>query len=285
MSPHVALARLTGLKSFLRSSQYRGTWEALRRKLKLPFLPLKTTLASSGTLIALKITSLSRTPVQCTSTTTTSNIVLIDLPHATTKWHKLTSYLRFLYLILLFSPAILLHFLNFLFPFHFLLSLKWIYFRFALQQSGPAFIKLGQWASTRRDILSEETCDSLSYLQRDCTPHPWESTRDSLEKALGDGWEEMFISVDHAPIGCGCVAQVYSWDLKAEYAPEFSSVNKPIPVAVKVLHPGIEESVLRDVSLMNLAARFIDYVFPDVYWISLKECVEEFGTIMKKQVS
>lgn len=205
--------------------------------------------------------------------------------------------LRIIYLIFLFSPALILHISNLFLPFKFIHKFKWYFIRFAIQQAGPSFIKLGQWASTRRDIFSEDVCSCLSKLQRHCYIHSWRATRKALEENFGPDWEKIFTRVDPNPIGSGCVAQVYRWDIKPEYAPSIANDNEhqsnqgtkinthSLSVAVKVLHPGIVGSVLRDIQLMRLVARMIDNVYPKVFWISLRECVEEFGIVMKKQVN
>lgn len=194
------------------------------------------------------------------------------------------SIVRFIYLMILFTPALILHVTEFLFPFKVIRSLKWYILLFSIQQAGPAFIKLAQWASTRPDILSDTSCDYLSKLQRHCSVHSWQATCQSLEANFGPDWEDKFVQLDRTPIGSGCVAQVYKWDLKKEYDATIVT-NTTSPVAVKVLHPGIVQSVLRDIRLMAFLAQFIDTVYPLVYWVSLRECVGEFGIVMMKQVS
>ena len=273
------------LRVFVRS---RVTGASLRSKFKAPLSltnVVKCTLVCSGTLTVLKYTS--SLTIHC-NTPSRDQLAPYTATAGTTWLQRVTTYCRIMYLMLLFTPALILHLIHFIIPFDVVRALKWYSILFAIQWAGPAFIKLGQWASTRRDIFPEDVCDCLSHLQRHCIAHSWQSTCDSLGASLGADWESMFSSIDKSPIGSGCIAQVYKWELKTEYAPDIVSASKAgmdsVPVAVKVLHPGIVESVLRDVSLMNLAANFIDYVFPDVYWISLRECVNEFGIIMKKQV-
>lgn len=77
------------------------------------------------------------------------------------------------------------------------------------ESSGPTCIKLGQWASTRRDLFSEEFCTKFSKLHIQVDPHPWDYTRCSLQKAIGEGWEKIFKFDSQQPVGSGCVAQVY----------------------------------------------------------------------------
>ena len=195
---------------------------------------------------------------------------------------------RLIYLTLLFIPVLFCHIIEFLIPLKVISSLKWRLLLYSIQRAGPAFIKLGQWASTRPDIFSETTCVALSELQRDCTPHSWESTRQTLEESFGSDWEDMFTQHDHTPIGSGCIAQVYKWSLRKQCLNDNNRVmntdSELLPVAVKVLHPGVADSVLRDVHIMETVAYVIDKLCPSVYWISLRECVDEFGIVMKKQV-
>jgi len=82
---------------------------------------------------------------------------------------------------------------------------------FDLELSGPIFVKLGQWASTRRDLFPEELCCCLAKLQRRTTAHSWFYTKRSLERAFGPYWKCIFVKFDNdkEPVGSGCCAQVY----------------------------------------------------------------------------
>lgn len=73
---------------------------------------------------------------------------------------------------------------------------------------GPTFIKLGQWASTRRDLFSPEFCNLFSKLHTRATEHTWAVTKSNLEKAFGERWSKVLLMMDENPIGSGCIAQV-----------------------------------------------------------------------------
>ncbi|XP_035257978.1 uncharacterized aarF domain-containing protein kinase 2 [Anguilla anguilla] len=77
------------------------------------------------------------------------------------------------------------------------------------ETSGPTFIKLGQWASTRRDVFSPEFCDRFSRLHVQVRPHSWAHTKQCLRGAFGDAWKRLFRFHSREPVGSGCVAQVY----------------------------------------------------------------------------
>lgn len=212
---------------------------------------------------------------------------------------------RFLYLSVLFSPAIILYGVSFLTGSRDVEHLAWRYVYFAIQLAGPAFIKLGQWASTRRDMFSEDFCGTLSKLHTRCSPHSWRATERLLCENFGENWVEKVIILDHSAIGSGCVAQVYQGYLRTENGDKklgdnvldklvtgevelkeaaLTADHGYIPIAVKVLHPGIVEAMDGDIRLMKYVASWVDYVYPDVHWIALKECVEEFATVMQQQV-
>jgi len=80
-----------------------------------------------------------------------------------------------------------------------------------LELAGPIFVKLGQWASTRRDLFPEELCCCLAKLQRRTTAHSWFYTKRSLERAFGPYWKCIFVKFDNnkEPVGSGCCAQVF----------------------------------------------------------------------------
>ena len=51
------------------------------------------------------------------------------------------------------------------------------------------------------------------------------------------------------------------------------------------LHPGVVGAMDADIRLMRYVASWVDYLYPDVHWIALKECVDEFSFVMQQQVS
>ena len=54
----------------------------------------------------------------------------------------------------------------------------------SLSKSGPAFIKWGQWASTRSDMFPEDLCVALCSLHAGAPIHSWRFTQKEVERAL-----------------------------------------------------------------------------------------------------
>lgn len=142
--------------------------------------------------------------------------------------HKLIFFLRLslraLVLLLKFSPLLLLSPLV-------LVSTRWASrwldaLLWVTENSGPTFIKLGQWASTRRDIFPYEFCERFSRLHVKVRPHSWAHTKQCLRRAFGESWRKVLIFDSKEPVGSGCVAQVYRGWARADQVedPAFQSL-------------------------------------------------------------
>ncbi len=119
----------------------------------------------------------------------------------------------------------------------------------ALISLGPVYIKLGQWLSSRADILPHPYLGELAKLQDDVPAAPFEEVRPILERELGP-LGDTFEEIDKTPISGASLGQVY----RAVYGGR--------QVAVKVRRPGIEGMVKRDLAALKkalpLALRFVD---------------------------
>uniref|UniRef100_A0A8B9TX36 AarF domain containing kinase 2 n=1 Tax=Anas platyrhynchos TaxID=8839 RepID=A0A8B9TX36_ANAPL len=120
-------------------------------------------------------------------------------------WLRL--WLRGCGLLLRFGPLLLLYPLSRLRP---ALGALWLrLLRRAAEAAGPACVKLGQWASTRRDLFSQAFCEEFARLHVQVSPHPWGHTAELLRKAFGEEWRRVLHFHSQEPVGSGCVAQVY----------------------------------------------------------------------------
>jgi ubiquinone biosynthesis protein len=108
----------------------------------------------------------------------------------------------------------------------------------ALTQLGPSFIKLGQFLSTRADLIGEQIALDLAELQDSLAPFPGSRAVELLEKELNAPLEEIFASFEREPVSAASIAQVH-----------FAVTSEGEEVAVKVLRPGIEQAFQRDLDL------------------------------------
>jgi len=148
----------------------------------------------------------------------------------------------------------------------------WEWYYLIVTISGPTVVKLYQWAATRRDIFSDKFCHVFSELHSGATPHSWEQTKKILDEAVA-GWQNRLCDFGKAPIGSGCIGQVYrAYDRLTE-----------VDVAVKVLHPGIRKKVTYDMFWIKWTAYLLDSI-PSFHWLSFQEHVTQFEQLMHRQL-
>ena len=127
--------------------------------------------------------------------------------------------------------------------------------RLALEELGPIFIKFGQLLSTRRDLFSDEVSAELQKLQDRVPPFDAGESRRVIENALGKPVEQVFKSFDAESMASASVAQVHAAVLS------IGSTDRE--VVIKVIRPGIEEVISRDIRLMYFIARLVERFWRD----------------------
>ena len=137
--------------------------------------------------------------------------------------------------------------------------------RLALEELGPVFVKLGQVLSTRRDLLPDDIGDELTVLQDKVKPFSSDLARAEIEMALGERISVVFKSFEDSPIASASVAQVHG-----------AVLHDGAQVIVKVLRPGIKETISRDVSLMYLLADMAALALHDGKRLRPREVVAEY---------
>ena len=106
---------------------------------------------------------------------------------------------------------------------------------------GPTFIKLGQFLSTRPDLIPESIANDLRALQDRVPPVPFEKIESLLKSELGSRYQDLY-EIDPVPAGSASIAQVH----QARYGDR--------TVVIKVQKPGVREQVKTDLEILNLFA-------------------------------
>ena len=138
--------------------------------------------------------------------------------------------------------------------------------REALETLGPIFVKFGQVLSTRRDLLPADLADELAKLQDRVPPFQSDLAVAEVEKSLGMRLDQAFDSFERKPIASASVAQVHLAVLK-----------DGTEVAVKVLRPGVERAIAKDVLLLETAAGLVERLWADGRRLRPREVVAEFA--------
>jgi len=138
--------------------------------------------------------------------------------------------------------------------------------REALETLGPIFVKFGQILSTRRDLVPLDIADELARLQDRVPPFPSELAVAEVERSLGRSITQLFSQFETTPIASASVAQVH-----------LARLHDGTEVAVKVLRPGVERAIARDVALLDTAAGLVERWWRDGRRLKPREVVAEFA--------
>jgi len=146
--------------------------------------------------------------------------------------------------------------------------------RLTLEELGPVFVKFGQMLATRRDILPADMAEQLVLLQDHVTPFPGAYAREIVEKAYGRRLDEVFESFSTEPLASASIAQVHAARLKAD------DTGDGLEVVVKVLRPGVAGQIRRDVDLMRMLARLVEWLWPESRRFHPSAVVDEYEKIV-----
>lgn len=122
---------------------------------------------------------------------------------------------------------------------------KWT--REQLVELGPTFIKLGQIASSRQDILNEFFVQELVYLQDDCPEIQNCDIAGLIEDELGVPMNAVFREFDEAPYKAASIGQVHN-----------AVLRNGVDVVVKVQRPEIEDVIKRDLTNIRQIFRVLE---------------------------
>ena len=118
--------------------------------------------------------------------------------------------------------------------------------RLALEALGPIYIKFGQLLSTRRDFLPPALADELAALQDKVPPFSEPKIASLISDRLGLPITEVFSTLDDQPLASASIAQVHCARLLSGEE-----------VVVKIVRPGIEETVRADIRLLAQLASLL----------------------------
>ncbi|MFC9996967.1 aminotransferase class III-fold pyridoxal phosphate-dependent enzyme [Nocardia sp. NPDC127526] len=141
-----------------------------------------------------------------------------------------------------------------------------------LLRMGPIYIKMGQIAATRSDLLPPAWVDTLRVLQ-DQAPHmsPAES-RAALERELGGPLESTFAALDLTPIASASVAQVHIGEL-----PDGRKV------AVKLVKNTVPEQIDQSLTAIGSLVKLVDRAAPRLRELGLPDRFAEIARLLRPQ--
>ncbi len=118
--------------------------------------------------------------------------------------------------------------------------------RMALEELGPAAVKLGQIMSTRPDLLLPDLIDQLELLRDRLPPVPWPDIAAILDEELEGGFAAHFRSVDETPLAAASIGQVHA-----------AVRHDGTRVVVKVRKPKVADLIEADLAVMADVAELV----------------------------
>jgi predicted unusual protein kinase regulating ubiquinone biosynthesis (AarF/ABC1/UbiB family) len=142
----------------------------------------------------------------------------------------------------------------------------------SLARLGPTFVKFGQIFAGRNDLLAEPYVHALSTLTDRVPPVPLADIRRVIVDSYGRTPEELFERFDEVPIAAASLGQVHRARCRGR------------DVAVKVLRPGVESLVQRDIASARTILGWIERRFPNPHVRGLRAAVEEFALRVQEEM-
>jgi predicted unusual protein kinase regulating ubiquinone biosynthesis (AarF/ABC1/UbiB family) len=140
-------------------------------------------------------------------------------------------------------------------------------------EMGGVLIKLGQFLSTRIDILPPEVIHELAGLQDQVAPAPFEAVVSQVEKDFSRPRSKVFPFFSPQPVGSASLAQAHAARLADGTA-----------VVVKVLRPGIDVLVSTDLAVMREVCRWLGRFGQVRSRMDLDQLMDEFTATTLKEL-
>ena len=145
---------------------------------------------------------------------------------------------------------------------------------------GGLMIKVGQFMSSRLDVLPPEITKELEGLQDEVPPVPFPAIRALAEAELGVTLERAFSFVDPVPLAAASLGQVHRARLSALDAEETGLFD----VVVKIQRPGIEKIVDVDLGALRRVAGWLSRVRLVSDRVDMPTLVEEFAATSLEEI-
>lgn len=145
--------------------------------------------------------------------------------------------------------------------------------RMALEELGPAFVKLGQILSTRPDLIPRDFIQEFSKLQDQVPQFAFDDVRQIVEKELKNNIEELFQQFEETPLAAASIGQVHKARLKDGEE-----------VVVKVQRPDIRRTIEVDLEIMLHLAFLMERHVEELKFHRPTKIVNEFALLIDKEI-
>jgi ubiquinone biosynthesis protein len=145
--------------------------------------------------------------------------------------------------------------------------------RMALEELGTTFIKLGQILSMRDDLVPPAYAVELSKLRENAPAVSVDEIVPIIEAELGQPIDELFATFSLTPLAAASIGQVHT-----------ATLPDGAEVAVKVMKPGVEETVSEDLAILGQLASWADKREGLDHSHDFSEMLEEFAYTLRGEL-
>ncbi len=149
--------------------------------------------------------------------------------------------------------------------------------RLVAQELGPSFVKLGQIASTRTDVIPADIVVELKKLQDEVPPVPFSEIAKQIQESLGAPIADVFARFDEKPLASASIGQVHRASLDV--------AGELVEVVVKVQRPGVGAVVQRDLELLHMMAAALERAVPETKIYSPVGLVNQFDRSITSELN
>jgi len=145
--------------------------------------------------------------------------------------------------------------------------------RLMIEELGPTYIKIGQFFSTRADILPENFLKELEKLQDSVSPFSFDEVKKTIYEDFGKNLDEIFLEFSEKPLFAASIGQVHVAKLVSGES-----------CVVKVRRPLIEDIVQSDIEVLTEIFRIASKHIPELKQWNIPALLEEIGEYLKRQM-
>ncbi|XP_026457164.1 uncharacterized aarF domain-containing protein kinase At5g05200, chloroplastic-like [Papaver somniferum] len=149
-----------------------------------------------------------------------------------------------------------------------------IYLRKLFERMGVTYIKLGQFIASAPTLFPPEYVEEFQKCFDRAPAVPFEQIQAILRQELGTTIDSVYDYVDPVPLASASVAQVHAAKLRGSQQ----------DVVIKVLKPGIEDTLVADLNFIYVVSRILEFLNPEFSRTSLVDIVKDIKESMLEEV-
>jgi predicted unusual protein kinase regulating ubiquinone biosynthesis (AarF/ABC1/UbiB family) len=161
---------------------------------------------------------------------------------------------------------------------------------------GGVMIKIGQFLSTRVDVLPPVFTQELEGLQDEVPPERFADLRKVVEAEFAAPLESIFVRIDENPVAAASIGQAHlAWlrkpqpttnnqDLQVQEGAAFEPQEELVQVIVKIQRPNIEKIVTTDLSALDRVGHWLQWYAPIRRRVNISALLADFSRTLHQEM-